>query len=67
MLGFLVFRWLRDFLAMSNKNLFYNSRSNTDKSEYNVWVVNNTTEGNADMWSKINLTENSDAASQSTE
>ena len=49
------------FLLWATKNLFYNSRSNTDQSEYNVPVADNTTEGNAAK------TENSDAASQSTQ
>ena len=54
-------------MLWATKNLFYNSRSNTDQSEYNVRVADNTTERNAATSSKINLTENSDAASQSTE
>ena len=54
-------------MLWATKNLFYNSRSITDQSEYNVWVADNTTEGNAATSLKINLTEISDAASQSTE
>ena len=52
---------------MSKKNLFYNSRSNTDQSKNNAQVADNTTEGNAATSLKMNLTKNSDAASRSTE
>ena len=54
-------------MLWATKNLFYNSRSNTDQSENNVQGADNTTEGNLATSSKINLTENIDAASQSTE
>ena len=46
---------------MSNKKSVLKIWSNTDQSEYNVPVADNTTEGNAAK------TENSDAASQSTQ
>ena len=55
------------FLLWATKNLFYNSRSNTDQSENNAGGADNTTEGNPTTSSKISLTENSDAASQSIE